>query len=113
MTLDHTFMPSNATAPLARADAVRVGAFEPRSVVAGPGERAVLWVAGCLRRCPGCMKPDLFDFAAGETVSIEVIERWIENVPRLNGLTISGGEPFEQAQPLAELARRVRRRGLT
>lgn len=113
MKLDATFMPSGAAAPLAMPDAIRVGAFEPRSVVAGPGQRAVLWVAGCLRRCPGCMKPDLFDFNAGEAVSIDMIEESILKVPKLDGVTFSGGEPFEQAAPLAKLAQRLRSRGMS
>src|SRR5688500_13937382 len=113
MKLDETFLPSGSAAPLAISHAIRLGAFEPRSVVAGPGQRAVLWVAGCLRRCPGCMKPDLFDFKAGETVSIDTIEEAIFQVPDLDGVTFSGGEPFEQATPLAELARRLRGRGMT
>jgi anaerobic ribonucleoside-triphosphate reductase activating protein len=113
MTLDETFLPIGASAPEAAADAVRVGAFEPRSVVAGPGQRAVLWVAGCLRRCPGCMKPDLFDFNAGRAVDVAEIEAWITAVPDLDGVTFSGGEPFEQAAPLAKLARRIRGRRMT
>lgn len=113
MNLDETFLPFEAAAPLAMPDAIRIGAFEPRSVVAGPGQRAVLWVAGCLRRCPGCMKPDLFDFNAGETVSVDAVEEMIMKVQRLDGVTFSGGEPFEHAAPLAKLARRLRSRGMT
>src|SRR5439155_14436715 len=106
-------LPIGATAPPPRADVIRVGAFEPRSLVAGPGERAVLWVAGCLRRCPSCMKPDLFAFDAGETMRVEAIAQMILRVPKLDGVTFSGGEPFERAIPLAILAKTLKAHGLS
>ena len=111
MELDDTFLIRGATPPAARAGVVRLAAVEPRSFVAGPGERAVVWVAGCRRRCPGCMKPDLFDFSAGRDATVaEVADAVLAahaNRP-LDGLTLSGGEPFEQPVALAELAEAVR-----
>lgn len=110
--MDETFLPAGARAPAAAPDAVRVGAFEPRSVVAGPGERAVIWVTGCLRRCPGCMKPEWFGFDTGVRTPIaELVERVLAvHAQRpLTGITFSGGEPFEQAAPLAKLAAELRR----
>ncbi len=112
MDLDDTYLPRNATPPPPRpAGVIRLAAVEPRSFVAGPGERAVVWVAGCLRRCPGCMKPDLFDFDAGRDAAVaEVAELVLAGHARrpLHGLTLSGGEPFEQAAALAQLADHVR-----
>jgi len=113
MKLDETFLPIDATPPPPRADVIQVGAFEPRSLVAGPGERAVLWVAGCLRRCPSCMKPDLFAFDAGETMSVQAVAQMILRVPKLDGVTFSGGEPFEQVIPLAALAKTLKAQGLS
>ena len=110
--MDETFLPANVSAPAADPDAVRVGAFEPRSVVAGPGERAVLWVTGCLRRCPGCMKPEWFGFDTGVLTPITALTEQILSVHAqrpLTGVTFSGGEPFEQAAPLAKLAAALRR----
>lgn len=113
MRLDETFLPVGAVAPAMRADAVRVGAVEKRSLVLGPGERFVVWVAGCLRRCPGCMKPELFSFGAGEWVGVEELVVRIMETENLEGVTFSGGEPFEQAESLARVARAVRERGLS
>lgn len=110
---DDTFLPCGVSAPPSSADAVRVGAIEPRSVVAGPGERTVIWVTGCLRRCPGCMKPEWFDFSAGQSISVDdLVDRVIRiHAARpLHGVTFSGGEPFEQAAPLAIVAARLRER---
>ena len=112
-TYDDTFLPIGVAAPLPARDRVRLGAVEPRSVVAGPGERAVLWVTGCLRRCPACMKPEWFDFKSGDLVSVlDLIDRvlTIHAARPLAGITFSGGEPFEQAEPLATIARALRAR---
>lgn len=111
--LDETYLPYGAMAPPANPNQIQLGAFQARSLVAGPGQRAVLWVAGCLRRCPQCMKPDLFSFTVGKTVSVDMLAERILSIPDLHGVTYSGGEPFEQAEPLAALSRRLRPSGLS
>lgn len=113
MKLDETFLPEGAVAPESPSDQIQVGAFQPRSLVAGPGTRAVLWVAGCLRRCPACMKPDLFSFATGSAVTVDQMANRILNVKGLDGVTFSGGEPFEQATALAQLSAILRAAGLS
>lgn len=92
---------------------VRVGAFEPRSRANGPGIRAVIWTQGCSRSCPGCCNPELQSREGGAQVPVADLLAHIENAGVLHGITLTGGEPFEQAQPLAELCRQARRRGLT
>lgn len=87
--------------------------FVPRSHANGPGERAVVWVQGCPRRCPGCFNPDTLPFVIRELVSVEELESRIATIQGIDGVTFSGGEPFEQAEVLAELAKRLRERGLT
>src|SRR3954471_19763916 len=113
MKLDETFLPIDAKAPPQRDEIIQLGAFEPRSFVAGPGERAVLWVSGCLRRCPGCMKPDLFAFDAGEAMTVQAVAARILKIHHLDGVTFSGGEPFEQSSALARLAQCLKLRGMS
>lgn len=109
MRLDETFMPEGIRpAPVADAATLQVGAIQSRSHVAGPGVRSVVWVAGCHRRCPGCLKPDLFDFHAGERMDVDVLFRRLAAVDGVTGVTFSGGEPFEQPAALAALASRLR-----
>jgi anaerobic ribonucleoside-triphosphate reductase activating protein len=74
----------------------------------GPGTRAVIWVRGCPRRCPGCVAPELW--TPGEPMPVEEVARIIAPlVVGADGLTISGGEPFDQPEALAALLDIVRR----
>ncbi|MBE9068746.1 radical SAM protein [Leptolyngbya cf. ectocarpi LEGE 11479] len=83
-----------------------------RSEVNGPGHRAVVWVQGCLRECPGCFNPDSWSFEPNQIVTIDELVKHILNEPKNEGVTFSGGEPFWQAVALAEVARRVKAHGL-
>ncbi len=69
----------------------------------GPGKRAALWVAGCKRHCPYCANPELWERKPEQRISVEkaaaLLRRlWREKKPE--GLTITGGEPFDQATAL-------------
>ena len=83
-----------------------------RSEVNGPGRRAVVWVQGCLRECPGCFNPASWSFDPNQIVSIDELVKRILNDPENEGVTFSGGEPFWQATALAEVARQVKNHGL-
>lgn len=113
MKLDETFLIVDAPIPGYDPDVLRVGAFQERSYVAGPGCRAVIWVTGCLRRCPGCIKPEFLPFEVGEFVSIDEMAKMVLAIEGLEGVTYSGGEPFEQAVPLANLSRMLKSAGLS
>lgn len=74
----------------------------------GPGRRLGIWFQGCSIRCPGCISGDTWRFAQGGIQVHEVIEHvkcWLE---ACDGVTISGGEPFDQPEALAELLQRLR-----
>lgn len=94
-------------------DVVRLAGFEPRSFVAGPGIRAMVWVAGCHRRCPGCSQPEFFGFDVGQEVPVAELWKRIRSIADIDGITFSGGEPFEQARPLAALAKLAHMHGKT
>ena len=83
-----------------------------RSEVNGPGRRAVVWVQGCLRECPGCFNPASWSFEPNQIVSIDELVSRILTDPENEGVTFSGGEPFWQATALAEVARQVKKHGL-
>ncbi|GKT09132.1 4Fe-4S single cluster domain-containing protein [Desulforhabdus sp. TSK] len=75
----------------------------------GPGCRLVLWVAGCYRRCEGCASPTLQDPAAGKLIPVDHLARRILAIRLpLDGITLTGGEPVDQAQALTGLLDRLR-----
>ena len=91
---------------------LRISGIVRESVVDGPGIRFVVFTQGCPHHCPGCHNPDTHPFDGGKLVNIERILAEVDKNPLLKGLTLSGGEPFCQPGPLAELARKAHARGL-
>ncbi len=91
---------------------LRISGIEPESIVDGPGIRYVIFVQGCPHHCPGCHNPQTHDFQGGHEQDMEIILKEIEKNPLLSGATFSGGEPFCQAEALAELGAEIKSRGL-
>ena len=87
--------------------------FLAKSAVNGPGIRAVIWVRGCPIRCKGCFNRAYWSFSPAREVSPEEIIRQIRAIQGIEGITFSGGEPFAQAAPLAEVGEQVREMGYT
>lgn len=82
--------------------------YVDESEVNGPGRRAVVWVQGCLRECPGCFNPDSWSFEPNQLIAVNDLAQKILSNPRNEGVTFSGGEPFWQASALAALAQQVK-----
>ena len=72
----------------------------------GIGTRIGIWVTGCLRNCKGCANPELQYFDESKDAPVDDIYAAIKDYP-FTGVTISGGEPFLQAQDLAILVRHL------
>jgi anaerobic ribonucleoside-triphosphate reductase activating protein len=84
--------------------------FLPHSRANGPGARAVLWCQGCTLGCAGCYNPQTHPSHGGEAVPVaELLARLAALAGEVEGLTVSGGEPLQQAPALLELLRGVRR----
>lgn len=80
----------------------------------GPGRRFALWVQGCSLRCPGCCNPEMFAADKGGSIlEVDEVVKRVLSVPGLEGISVLGGEPFEQHEALAELCSRVRAAGLS
>ncbi|NLW19844.1 MAG: anaerobic ribonucleoside-triphosphate reductase activating protein [Clostridiales bacterium] len=91
---------------------IRVNGIVQDSIVDGPGLRLAVFVQGCSHRCPGCHNPDTHDPTGGQAMdTAQIISQLAEN-PLLDGLTLSGGEPFEQPAACLALAEAARARGL-
>lgn len=91
---------------------IRLYGLVTDSIVDGPGFRTAIFVQGCPYHCEGCHNPDSQPFEGGTVWTLDDVEKKFANNPLLSGITLSGGEPAEQAAPCAELARRAHQKGL-
>ena len=69
----------------------------------GPGLRYALWVQGCPLNCSGCLVPDSHSEEGGELISVHQLALEIIAEQEIEGITLSGGEPFGQALALSQL----------
>lgn len=86
---------------------LRIAGLTGDSIVDGPGFRFTVFTQGCPHNCEGCHNPQTHDFSGGYDIDTdEIYEKVIAN-PMLDGVTLSGGDPFCQCRPLAELAKKL------
>lgn len=91
---------------------LRIAGTANDSIVDGPGIRFTIFTQGCPHHCPGCHNPQTHDFNGGKiTDTAELLEK-IKSNPLLDGVTFSGGEPFCQAEVLAQLGAEIKKSGL-
>jgi len=92
---------------------IRLSGIAYESLVNGPGMRRVFFAQGCKHNCKGCFNKDTHDFCGGEERNVdELIKDTLDN-PILRGVTFSGGDPFEQADKFAYMARAFKEKGLS
>lgn len=91
---------------------IRVAGIVKESIVDGPGIRFVVFVQGCRHNCKGCHNPETHSYEGGTPITQEEILEQIKENPLLDGVTFSGGEPFDQAKELAELGEKIKDMGL-
>ena len=91
---------------------IKVAGLIPDSIVDGRGIRLTVFVQGCPHRCPGCHNPQTHDFAGGQEMDTEEIIARFRADPLLDGITLTGGDPFCQPAACAALARAARASGL-
>jgi anaerobic ribonucleoside-triphosphate reductase activating protein len=86
---------------------MRIHSFTPSTFVNGPGNRAMIHFQGCTLACPGCFNTFTHSKAGGEEISVHDL---INRIPlTVDGVTISGGEPFLQPESLLELVISLRK----
>lgn len=81
------------------------------SVVDGPGVRYTIFTQGCSHCCPGCHNPETHDYNGGTSVKIDDLMADIVRFKYIKGVTLSGGEPFDQPEALTELVARLKNKG--
>jgi len=91
---------------------IRIAGIVKESIVDGPGIRMVVFAQGCKHNCPGCHNPHTHPFDGGTIVTVGSIIEQAKKNPLLDGITFSGGEPFEQSGAFAVLAQEAKKLGL-
>lgn len=73
-----------------------IARLKRNSSVLGPGCRAVIWTHGCSKNCPHCIAREMNEAPPEFEYEPSVLYEWLKNTEGIEGVTISGGEPFEQ-----------------
>lgn len=92
---------------------LRVGQIVEDTEAEGPGRRFAVWTQGCSLACPGCCNPHLFSVRGGTSVDVPDLVRRIAAVNGIEGLSVLGGEPFQQPEAVGALCAGARSLGLS
>ena len=90
---------------------LRIAGTISESIVDGPGMRYVIFTQGCPHNCPGCHNPETHDFAGGTEMTTDALLADITKNSFFKAVTFSGGDPFSQPAPLAEIAQTLKNKG--
>lgn len=91
----------------------RVAGIEKNSIVDGEGWRYVIFFQGCNHKCPGCHNPETWDFNAGKQLDDNDIIQELNTIDpeRFLDITLSGGDPFYQAESIMSLCSKLKELG--
>ncbi len=91
---------------------IKISGIVNDSIVDGSGLRLTIFTQGCTHACKGCHNPETHDFSGGYWADTDDIIKIAAENPLLDGITLSGGDPMEQAAPCAVLAKQSHAIGL-
>jgi len=86
---------------------INVYMFELSTTKLGPGNRFALWVNGCKKSCDGCIVPR--STYTNNFVSVDDLAKLILSQDNIEGITISGGEPFLQSEAIFHLIENIKK----
>ena len=92
---------------------IRLGHRLDRSEIYGPGLRSVFWTQGCTLACKGCWNTQYWANFGGEEISVSSILRQLKELEDIEGITLLGGEPLQQADACFELIQGCKEMGLS
>ena len=82
---------------------INIAGVLKHSSVNGPGVRYVLFTQGCIHNCAGCQNPETHDGQGGSLMDVEDVAQDILETKYLDGVTLSGGDPFYRPEAMLEL----------
>lgn len=77
---------------------IKIAGTLPVSFINGTGARYVVFTQGCAHHCYNCHNPETWDFDGGMEISVEEIACDIKRHSLIDGITLSGGDPFYQQE---------------
>lgn len=93
---------------------MNISHIEETSLIYGPGIRYVIWIQGCSIHCKGCWNKEMWSFKTKNEISINnLYEKIINDKELIQGITILGGEPFDQYDELLILLKQIRKTDLS
>ena len=92
---------------------IRISGVVNDSIVDGPGMRFVVFTQGCLIGCPGCHNPETWDPEGGKLMEVDDIVRLWQKNPLIEGITLSGGDPFLQPDKILYLVKKAKETNLS
>lgn len=90
-----------------------VAHIESSSEIYGPGKRFVIWLQGCSLACPGCWNRELWSFEPKRLIERNVLLSEILECSDIEGVTLLGGEPLQQAQNVYWLLSRLKEENIS
>ena len=105
---DYMYSPLGFDDNYQRSPLIRVAGIENDSIVDGPGFRLTIFMQGCIHKCKECHNPETWDFKRGKFLPIAEIIRRIKRNPLLQGITLSGGDPFIQADNTYKIIKAIK-----
>ena len=94
---------------------LRIAGIERESIVDGEGYRFTIFTQGCNHKCYKCQNPSTWDFNAGTVADDKYISDMLNEIlndPVLDGVTLSGGDPFYQAKDLIKICKYLKSKNI-
>ena len=82
---------------------MRIAGVNTCSLVNGDGVRYVIFVQGCKHHCKGCQNQWSWAMDGGADIPVEMIAEDVRKHRMIDGITLSGGDPFYQQDECVEL----------
>ena len=82
---------------------MRIAGVNTCSLVNGDGVRYVIFAQGCKHHCKGCQNQWSWDMDGGTDIPVEMIAEDVRKHRMIDGITLSGGDPFYQQDECVEL----------